>query len=101
MSHHLDKIKNAVINGEHAEIEDLVKAAIDDGLNLGEIVNNAMIPAMDTVGKRFAEHQTFVPEMLVSAFTMKKGLELIKPLLDSGETQSKGTIVIWGSTIQK
>jgi len=94
MSHHLNEIKDAVINGDHAEIEDLVKGAIDDGVDFNEIVNDAMIPAMDVVGKRFTEHQIFVPEMLVSAFTMKKGLELIKLLLDGGETQSKGTIVM-------
>ena len=94
MSHHLDEIKNAVINGEHGEIEDLVKAAIDDGVNPGEIVNNTMIAAMDTVGQRFAQHQIFVPEMLVSAFTMKKGLELVKPLLKWEKTQPRGTIIM-------
>lgn len=91
---HLDVIRDAVIDGKHGEIEDLVKAAIDAGVNPGEIVNNAMIAAMDVVGQRFAQHQIFVPEMLVSAFTMKKGLELIKPLLNGGGTQSKGTIVM-------
>ena len=36
----------------------------------------------------------YVPEMLVSATTMKRGLDIIKPLLQSGEIQNRGTIVM-------
>lgn len=32
--------------------------------------------------------------MLVSATTMKRGLDIIKPLLQSGEAQNRGTIVM-------
>jgi methylmalonyl-CoA mutase cobalamin-binding domain/chain len=49
---------------------------------------------MDVVGKKFASHEIFVPEMLVSALTMQKGLDLIKPLLKPEDTESKGTIVM-------
>jgi len=94
MSDHLDEIKAAVIDGRHREIEDLVKAAIEDDIDINKIVNDAMIAAMEAVGKRFAEHNIFVPEMLVSAFTMKKGLDLIKPLLKGIESELKGTILM-------
>ncbi len=39
MSDHLDDIKDAVIDGKLEEIEDLVKAAIEDNVNINEIVN--------------------------------------------------------------
>jgi 5-methyltetrahydrofolate--homocysteine methyltransferase len=94
MGDHLDQIKDAVIGGKHKEINDLVRAAIEDKVNLNEIINEAMIAAMDVVGQKFASAEIFVPEMLVSALTMKKGLNLIKPLLKGGETESKGTIVM-------
>ena len=87
-------IKEAIINGKHKEIEDLVKAAIEDKVNLDRIINEAMIGAMDVVGQKFAASEIFVPEMLVSAATMKKGLDLIKPLLKPGEDKSKGTIIL-------
>ena len=94
MSHHLDMIRDAVIDGKHKEIEDLVRAAIENGVKPGTIINDAMIGGMDVVGKRFSQNQIFVPEMLVSAFTMQKGLDLIKPFLKGQETQPKGTIVM-------
>ena len=94
MGDHLHEITDAVISGKHNEIEDLVKAAIDDNVKLDEIINDAMIAAMDVVGNKFAASEIFIPEMLVSAVTMKKGLELIKPFLKDDEIESKGTIIM-------
>ena len=94
MSENLDKIEEAVISGKYKEIEALVQAAIDDKADLDEIINGAMIGAMDIVGQKFAESEIFIPEMLVSAVTMKKGLDIIKPLLKSNEIESRGTIIM-------
>ena len=94
MSEHLDKIKEAVINGKHAEIESLVQAAVDEKADLDQIINEAMIAAMDIVGRKFAKNEIFIPEMLVAAVTMKKGLDIIKPLLKSDEIKSRGTIIM-------
>ena len=89
-----EDIKNTVINGKHKDIEALVENAIRDELNLNDLINDALIGAMDVVGDRFAKSELFVPEMLVAAMTMKKGLDIIKPLLKDQEEQSKGKIVL-------
>jgi 5-methyltetrahydrofolate--homocysteine methyltransferase len=94
MSEHLDKIKEAIIGGKYAEIEALVQSAIEDKADLDQIINDGMIAAMDVVGQKFAANDIFIPEMLVSAVTMKKGLDIIKPLLKSDEIESRGTIVM-------
>jgi 5-methyltetrahydrofolate--homocysteine methyltransferase len=90
----LDIIKDAIISGKHTQIEEIVKAAIEDNADLDEIINDAMIGAMDIVGRKFSASEIFVPEMLVSAVTMKKGLDIIKPLLIDGTIQSRGTIIM-------
>jgi 5-methyltetrahydrofolate--homocysteine methyltransferase len=59
-----------------------------------QIINDGLIGAMDVVGKRFANSEIFVPEMLVSALTMKKGLAIVKPLLTATNAKPKGTILI-------
>ena len=94
MADHLNTIKDAVIGGKHGEIKGLVQQALDSGLYPGAIVNDALIAAMDVVGKDFGEGKIFVPEMLVSAVTMKAGLEMVKPHLAGGESQSRGTIIM-------
>ena len=43
-----------------------------------------MINAMGIVGERFKKNEIFVPEMLVAARAMKKGVDVLKPHLASG-----------------
>jgi len=90
----LEEIKKTVIDGKHKEIEDLVQKAIQEKADLDDLINRALIAAMDVVGDRFAKSEIFVPEMLVSAVTMKKGLDLIKPLLQGDEDQAKGKVIL-------
>ena len=89
-----EEIKKTVIAGQHKEIEALVQEAIQNERNLDDLINEALIAAMDVVGDRFARSEIFVPEMLVSAVTMKKGLDIIKPLLKEDKEQAKGKIVL-------
>lgn len=94
MNARLDAIKTAIINGKHLEVEGKVKNAMDAGEDLDSIINDALIAAMDVVGEKFADNEIYVPEMLVSALAMQKGLNVIKPLLAGDENNSRGTIVI-------
>ncbi|MCU0564733.1 MAG: corrinoid protein [Desulfobacterales bacterium] len=94
MADHLNTIKDAVIGGKHAEIKALVQQALDAGVDPGTLINDALIAAMDVVGKDFGEGKIFVPEMLVSAMTMKSGLEVVKPRLAGGESRSRGTVIM-------
>jgi 5-methyltetrahydrofolate--homocysteine methyltransferase len=90
----LEEIKHTVIAGRHLEIEALVETAIKRQADLDDLINNALIAAMDVVGDRFTKSEIFVPEMLVAAVTMKKGLDMIKPLLQKGQKQSKGKVIL-------
>ena len=53
-----------------------------------------MIAAMDEVGAKFKNGEIFVPEMLVAARAMKKGVEVLKPHLASGVAGAAGKVVI-------
>jgi len=94
MSDYLDEIKLAVIHGSHKEIEALVEKALNAEVDPDQIVNRAMIPAMDVVGQKFSQNEIFVPEMLASAVTMNKGLDILKPILLQRGAASKGKIVM-------
>jgi len=94
MNERLETIKAAVIFGKHGEIVDLVRRSVDAGDDPNRIVNEALIAAMDVVGQKFASNEIYVPEMLVSAFTMKKGLDIVKPRLGVEKSKSMGTILM-------
>ena len=94
MTDTLETIREMVVSGKFKDIEAEVQRAVDSGIDLNRLINDALISAMDIVGKRFADGDIYVPEMLVSAKTMKQGLDIIKPLLTSGEAEHRGTIVM-------
>jgi len=94
MTDHKGIIKNAVIEGKHHEIKDLVQEALQAGLDPNAIINESLISAMDVVGNDFGSGRIFVPEMLVSAITMKNGLSILKPLLVGDQAEFRGTVII-------
>jgi 5-methyltetrahydrofolate--homocysteine methyltransferase len=89
-----EDIKSTVIAGKHLEIEALVETAVQQKMDLDDLINNALIAAMDVVGDRFSKSKIFVPEMLVSAVTMKKGLDIIKPLLKENHQQARAKVIL-------
>ena len=49
---------------------------------------------MSIVGEKFKNNEIFVPEMLIAARAMKKGVEVLKPHLAGDNTVSAGKLVI-------
>jgi 5-methyltetrahydrofolate--homocysteine methyltransferase len=94
MDKRIEQIQEAVVNGRHKEIEGLVETAVKDQIDLNGIINEGLIEAMDIVGKKFGSGEIYVPEMLVAAATMKKGLAIIQPLLKGKASKPKGTVVM-------
>ena len=94
MADSFQTIKEMVVYGKFKDIEKEVQRAVDNGVDLNRLINDALISAMDIVGKKFAGGEIYIPEMLVSATTMKRGLDIIKPLLQSGEAEYRGTILM-------
>ena len=90
----IQDIYNAVIEMEQEDVEELVKKEIAAGTDISKILNEGLIAAMDEVGRRFAEGEFFVPEMLQAAHAMKAGLDLLQPHMTSSDSGNKGTIVI-------
>jgi 5-methyltetrahydrofolate--homocysteine methyltransferase len=90
----LKPIYDKVIEGQAAEVQNGVKAALAEGVDSGVILNEALIAAMDEVGRRFEDGDFFVPEMLVSARAMQAGLSLLKPYLATTNIQSAGKVAI-------
>jgi len=58
------------------------------------ILKEALISAMDEVGKRFEAGDFFVPEMLIAARAMKTGIALLRPLLAETGVEPVGKVII-------
>ena len=90
----LEQIYNDVVNGEMAEVEAGVTAALAEGLAAERILQDGLIAAMDRVGKLFEEGEIFVPEMLFAARAMQAGLKVLKPALAASDVKSAGKVAI-------
>ena len=90
----IQDVYQAVMQFNSAGMAQLVQKELDGGCAVTELLNQGLIAAMDEVGRRFSAGELFVPEMLMAAQTMKMGLQVIKPLLGSGEQAGAGTVVI-------
>ena len=86
-------VSNLVIAGKAKLVGAAVQETLDEGVPAADILAT-MIEAMGVVGERFKNNEIFVPEMLVAARAMKKGVEVLKPHLASGEVGSRGKMII-------
>ena len=84
----------AIFKGKLPEAKAAVQAQLEAGEGPQEIIDNNMVPAMEAIGKEFAEGRAFVPNLLLSARAMKGALEILKPLMQAENTTTLGTIVI-------
>ena len=94
MSKVLEKISKAVIRGDEDEIAELTQDALDEGLGAKDILSGGLMPGMDYVGVEFKAGRMFVPEVLLSARTMKGSMDVLEPLLAEGESIAVGKVVL-------
>ncbi len=89
----IETVNDLVIRGKAKLVPAAVQEALDEGCDATALLDT-MIAAMDVVGENFKNGDIFVPEMLISAKAMKKGVEVLKPHLSSGATGALGKVVI-------
>jgi len=94
MSSEIEKIFEGILDGNSKLVVEMISQAIASGIAPASILNDGMIAAMAQVGKLFEEGEYFVPEMLIAARAMQKGLDVLKPYLSEDDVQSPGKVVI-------
>ena len=77
-----------------ATMETLVREYIGKRVSPIIILNEGMIGAMGIIGQEFKASQIWVPEVLLAARNMNKGIEILKPELLREKAPSKGKFVI-------
>jgi 5-methyltetrahydrofolate--homocysteine methyltransferase len=77
-----------------ATMETLVKECIGKGVSSIIILNDGLIGGMSIIGQEFKASKIWVPEVLLAARNMNKGIEILKPELLKEKTPSKGKFVI-------
>jgi len=74
--------------------DEITREALESGIEPSEILNDALVFAMNKVGQKYSENKIFVPQMLLSARAMGASMVHLKPFFASGAVQAKGTFII-------
>lgn len=69
----LEDIKQNVVRREAENTAKLVEKALNEGLDPKDLLNKALIPAMDVVGNEYENGERYIPEMLMPAETINDG----------------------------
>ncbi len=91
------KLQNAVIKGDEEGITGMVEEALSQGYEPLVISNKGLVPGMDVVGQLFKTGKFFLPQVMLSAETMKKAFTRIKKEI---KKQEKGTKKILMATVE-
>ena len=89
----LENVHDLVVRGKAKLVPAAVQETLDEGVEASKILDT-MISAMDVAGENFKNGTIFVPEMLIAAKAMKKGVEVLKPHLASGAAGALGKVII-------
>jgi len=74
--------------------DELVRNALDEGIDADTILKQGLIVGMEIVGIKFRENKVFVPQVLMSAKAMTAGMAHLRPYFISGEVQRKGKFIL-------
>lgn len=90
----LDGLYENILKGLAPATIELTNEALALNMNPLALLYDALIPALEEVGRLFEMGEYFVPEMLVAARAMQGSMAILKPLIASTGLQPIGTFVM-------
>lgn len=90
----LDGLYEHTLNGEVAPVVELTQEGLALGMEPLTLLFDALIPALEEVGRLFEIGEYFVPEMLISARAMQGAMAILKPLIAETGAKPIGTFVM-------
>jgi len=87
-------LSQAVQDGDDKKVVQMVKEALAEGLPAMDILDKGLIPGIQALSQLFKDGQVYLPEILISARAMKKGVVELEPYLAGTNIHNKGTVVL-------
>lgn len=91
----LKKLKEAIVEGEPEKTISVVNEAIDQALDLKDILNEGVIKAADEVGILYEKEEYFLADLLMTGDALKAAMEILKSkLAEESDMKPLGRILI-------
>ncbi|NLX83628.1 MAG: cobalamin-binding protein [Clostridiales bacterium] len=90
----LQDISTNLQSGKAKVVQELVQQALDAKVPVKDILEQGLLHGMSIIGDKFKNNEVFVPEVLIAARAMNRGMELLKPYFAESGVESKGRVCI-------
>lgn len=94
MNETLNEISEWLQKGRAPKVKAAVTKALEEGIPASEILEDGLLAGMDIIGQKFKNNEVFVPEVLVAARAMNRGVEILRPYLVEDGVETKGTVIL-------
>lgn len=75
-------------------VVELMQSALDSNIPPKTIITQGLTAGMQVVGEKFTNKEYFIPDMLASAEAVGSAMEILKPILEASNIETKGKFVI-------
>jgi len=89
-----DDFYRALREVEFTQVGGLVKKALADGHSATQVLNEGLIGGMSIVGREFKARELWVPDVLLAARNMQRGIEILKSMFSQEGQGSRAKIVL-------
>ncbi len=90
----LDGLYDNTLNGIAKPVVDMTREGLELGMDPLVLLFDALIPALEEVGRLFEIGEYFVPEMLIAAKAMSGAMEVLQPLIAESGAEPLGTFLM-------
>ena len=80
--------------GKAKAVKELIKEALDNGIEPQKILDEGLLHGMSLIGEKFKNNEVFVPEVLVASRTMNLGAQALSPYLAEKSVCVKGRVCL-------
>jgi len=93
----IDKLAQAVIDGEPEEAEALARQALEQGLDPLACINEGLTSGINRVGELFSSGEYFLPDLIIGGEAMKAALAVLEPALVGSQERHVLARVVLGT----
>ena len=87
-------VYQAVLNGEKDTIISCTEEELHKGTGPEDIINQLLIPAINTVGQLYNDQYYFLPQLIASAAAMETAIHHLEPMIQRSSSEKLPTIVV-------
>ncbi|SHF14823.1 Methanogenic corrinoid protein MtbC1 [Desulfofundulus australicus DSM 11792] len=90
----LARLKKAVVEYNEGDLLAAIEDAFREGLDARRAIFEGLVPGMEEVSRLYEEEVYYIPELLLCAEVLYRGLSVLKEHVEKKDLGIKGTVII-------